>query len=134
MIWNRSDLTAWTSAHFKAKEFECSCGICSRQVADDRLIKLLEDLRVLLNMPIRINSGFRCANKQQQLRNAGYETAVGTSTHEMGQAADLSCDDMAALRVACETIFGKFSIGTAHSFIHVDIRAGGPRRWGYTKS
>jgi uncharacterized protein YcbK (DUF882 family) len=91
-------------------------------------------VRVAFNAPITINSGYRCAVKQEQLRKAGYETAVGISSHELGIAADISAPDMAALGVAVEKVFGPYSIGTANSFYHVDSRPNGPRRWSYKHS
>ncbi len=131
MIWSRSDLATWKSKHFSAKEFECKDGICTRQLADDKLIKMLDEVREMVALPITITSGFRCAKRQDDLRKQGYETATGISSHEMGQAADIACADMTKLKEACEKVFAKYSVGVAKSFIHVDIRTGGPRRWGY---
>lgn len=134
MIWSRSDLATWSSKHFRAKEFECQCGVCQRQALDDKLLSMLEEVRELVGSPVRITSGYRCANRQDALRKQGLETAAGKSSHEEGKAADLACADMAALEKACLQVFAKYSIGTAKAFIHVDIRTGGPRRWGYSKS
>jgi uncharacterized protein YcbK (DUF882 family) len=131
MVWNRSDITTWTSKHFRAKEFECRCGCCARQVLDDKLISMLDEVRDLVGRPVRITSGFRCAKHQDDLRKQGLETAVGKSSHENGQAADLSCPDMAALEKACLQVFAQYSVGVAKAFIHVDVRQGGPRRWRY---
>ena len=133
MIWNRRDVTTWASKHFRAKEFECQCGVCARQVMDDKLIAMLDEVRDLVGLPIKVTSGFRCANRQDALRKQGLETTAGKSSHENGQAADLACADMAALGKACLLVFGKHSVGLGPSFIHVDVRTGGPRRWGYSK-
>jgi uncharacterized protein YcbK (DUF882 family) len=134
MIWSRSDLATWSTKHFKAKEFECHDNVCQRQVCDDKLLSMLEEVRELVGMPLTITSGFRCAKRQDDLRKQGLETATGISSHEMGQAADIACADMTKLREACEQVFAKYSIGVAKVFIHVDVRAGGPRRWSYTRS
>jgi zinc D-Ala-D-Ala carboxypeptidase len=133
MIWGRGDLATWQSKYFRAKEFECQCGVCQRQVLDDKLIAMLDEVRDLVGIPIKINSGFRCAKRQDDLRKQGLETATGKSSHENGQAADIACADMAALEKACLTVFAKHSVGVARTFIHVDVRANGPRRWGYSK-
>jgi uncharacterized protein YcbK (DUF882 family) len=134
MIWSRSDLATWSSKHFRAKEMECHCGCCQRQVCDDKLIAMLEEVRELVGIPITVTSGFRCAKRQDDLRKQGLETAVGKSAHENGQAADITCSDMKALEKACLTVFAQHSVGVAKTFCHVDVRTGGPRRWSYVKS
>ena len=132
MIWNRRDVTTWASKHFRAKEFECQCGVCARQVMDDKLIAMLDEVRELVGLPIKVTSGFRCANRQDALRKQGLETTAGKSSHENGMAADLACADMAALEKACLEVFADRSVGIARTFIHVDTRQGvKPRRWRY---
>lgn len=128
--WHRSQ-GVWKTAHFKAKEAECRCGICSMQMISDDFLLKLEELRQEYGAPIRINSGYRCQLKQDQLRKQGYETAKGISSHTQGIACDVSGSDMAALEAACLKVFANFSVGVAKTFIHVDQRSGGPRRWSY---
>lgn len=127
ITWTRGSGTQLTP-HFHAKEFECSCGICRDQRIDRDLVIKLEDIRQGTGQSMHINSGFRCARKQQMLRDAGYETSVGPSSHESGQAADISSRDIPALLVEAEKKFS--SIGVAHTFLHVDLRPG-KRRWTY---
>lgn len=131
MIWGRSDLTKWSSKYFSAKEMECKCGICHRQVMDDKLIELINYVREEVGVPITITSAFRCERWQQKLRGDGLQTAKGRSTHEMGQAVDLRCSDMEKLKNAIEKHFEPYSIGYAASFYHVDMRPG-KRRWKYS--
>jgi uncharacterized protein YcbK (DUF882 family) len=130
MLWNRA-YGVWRSNHFSPKECECKCGVCTQQRFDDKLLKMLEEVREEVGLPIKITSGFRCARYQEILRNKGYETAVGTSSHEMGMAADIRCDDMLKLETACLRVFANYSLGKSNTFIHLDIRSGGPRRWSY---
>jgi uncharacterized protein YcbK (DUF882 family) len=129
IVFNRRDMTIPLSANFSTKEFLCSCGVCSPHRLDPDLIKRLQRVRDALNMSITVTSGFRCAKRQAQLRKGGLQTAAGTSTHEMGAAADITCSDMDALLVACEKEFK--SIGVANTFLHVDTRVDKVRRWKY---
>jgi uncharacterized protein YcbK (DUF882 family) len=116
--------------HFKLKEFECSCG-CKEQQIDMELIERLNAVREQLKGPIAISSGYRCANKQAQLRAAGYETAKGVSQHELGRAADIVTDlrKHAQLLSILEEEFN--AIGIGKSFYHVDLRDDKHRYWSY---
>jgi uncharacterized protein YcbK (DUF882 family) len=138
-----SNLITWTrgnsrpiATHFNAKEFTCSCGVCTHQRIEGDLIKKLEEVREIYGKPIKITSGFRCAVKQAALRKAGYETAVGISTHEEGKAADITGDDIAQLAAAVKQVFTAY--GIAKTFIHVDLRPphadGTPRTWTYSSA
>lgn len=132
--WNRGQVRP-LSMHFSAKEFNCTCGTCVGQFVDQDLITKLEEVRQIYNGPITITSGFRCKIRQQQLRVEGRETSTGTSTHELGQAADITASDMDRLKVAVDLVFDTF--GVAKSFIHVDLRPKLPnglkRIWYYKK-
>lgn len=130
--WTRhNNAQKMISKHFSYNEMCCKCGLCQIQVSDDQFLALLEELREEYGAPITVNSAYRCANKQAQLRKAGYETAVGISSHEQGKAADITAEDMIKLKAAAFKIFARYSIGLASSFIHLDSRSGGPRRWSY---
>jgi uncharacterized protein (DUF488 family) len=65
--------------HFKASEF--ACRHCGRTLIDERLVRGLEELRIVKNEPITITSGYRCID--HPLSN-GRET----SQHTIGRAAD----------------------------------------------
>lgn len=119
------------STHFKSREFMCPCSDCKETIIDKILVSQLEALRTLLGSSLKITSGYRCANYQEQLRIRGYETAKGISQHELGKAADITdgvtpgieLEDMAR-RV------GFKSVGVGRLFIHVDTRPE-ERRWTY---
>lgn len=120
------------SEHFWAYEFDCSCQKCEKTLVSQELVDLLEKLRELTNYPITITSGCRCAQKQEALRKAGYETATGISSHEKGLAADIVCGAFDGKMLAALAKKAGFkNIGIGRRFIHVDVRAGGPREWGY---
>lgn len=122
------------SDNFHSSEFNCSCDQCSITIVDSSLVEKLELLRSSLGSSLSIHSGYRCAHKQQQLRIQGYDTAVGTSSHERGQAADVGngvtpgheLEDLA--RKA-----GFRAVGTAPTWIHVDTRDDKDRKWSYKK-
>ncbi len=135
LIWRRGQGTQFTP-HFHAREFQCSCGLCSQQHIDDLLLKDLEDVRQETGLSLTITSAFRCSRYQQVLRDKGYETAKGISSHEMGMAVDVvpsphTPENMAKLEASLAKRFP--NIGVSSRFIHVDKRPGGPRRWGYSK-
>lgn len=116
------------SHYFRAREFECHCG-CVEQMIDEELVARLETLRLLLGAPIVVTSGYRCAVKQQQLRDQGHETAVGVSQHELGRAADISSYAMATLTAHAARVFK--ATGAAKTFVHCDLRDDKERRWSY---
>lgn len=124
--WTRG-ATGALSAYFTAKEFTCKCGVCRDQRVSKELIKKLDLVRAAVG-PITITSGFRCGLHQANLTKQGLNTAKN-STHCIGQAADITCGDLAALFTACEAEFK--AIGTAATFLHVDLRADKVRRWSY---
>ncbi len=119
---------------FKTKEFECKC--TNKECIDQRisveLIDRLTKLRLEVNSPIRINSGFRCSKHQEAIRNSGVSTVVAKkSTHELGDAADIS---VSSLIVPVTIPFAEKhfkSIGVANNFLHVDLRDDKVRRWKY---
>jgi uncharacterized protein YcbK (DUF882 family) len=125
------------SDHFNSSEFMCSCDQCNITIIDPKLIVLLEEMRALLGTPIKINAGYRCQHKQDMLRLQGYETAKGTSTHQLGQAVDIESGvslghelEDAARRA------GFKAVGVAATWVHLDTRGqddGRIRRWVYKK-
>jgi hypothetical protein len=118
------------SKDFVTTEFDCPCknAGCQEQRISAAHIEKLQEVRNEVGA-IRINSGYRCALHQEELRQQGYETAKGISTHQLGHASDIKAIDMAALLRACERRFK--AIGVARSFLHVDERSDKVRRWGY---
>ena len=95
---------------------------------DGRLIQALEEFRDRVGMPVRINSGFRCL---VYYRRVG---SPDSSQHPRGDAADIgrlpgmAIDDMIVIADRFEA-FANGGIGRYESFIHVDVRPNGPKRW-----
>ena len=132
-VWTKG-VDEWFNNWFKTKEFQCQCknSDCKEQKISIELIDRLTDIREYTKSPMRINSGFRCTKHQEEIRNSGTSTVVAKkSTHETGDAADISVSSLttAALIPIAEKHFK--SIGTATNFIHVDLRDDKVRRWKY---
>jgi len=130
-IWDRGQRLT-LSNFFLSTEFDCHCGECKRQFINKELVEKLTFIRAMLNIPIRINSGYRCESYQKKLKKQGLETAVGVSQHSLGNAADISPSSLAQmlnLTIMAEKEF--MAIGAGKSFIHVDLRKDKIRRWTY---
>lgn len=72
------------SANFNWQEFDCEDELLLSEI----LIDFLQYVRVKWGKPLKINSGYRSKEKQQQLKEQGYKTAT-FSPHTKGMAADL---------------------------------------------
>jgi uncharacterized protein YcbK (DUF882 family) len=132
-IWNKGD-NFWINNWFKTKEFECKCTNkkCIEQKIAVELITRLTVIREYTKSPMRITSGFRCSEHQQAIRNSGVSTVVAKkSTHEKGDAADISVSSLTSLNLLPIAEKQFKSIGIANNFIHVDLRDDKIRRWKY---
>ena len=122
------------SEHFKAHEFQCQGLFCCGHAApiDQEFIEGLELFRAKVaeflghEVPIRVNSGFRCPT-----HNATIPTASLNSQHTRGRAADIrlipgmTVEEMAATARTIQA-FHAGGIGIYSGFLHLD---NGPRRW-----
>lgn len=119
------------SDHFVSTDFDCKCSVCTTTIIHPLLIERLETLRGLLLRPILITSGYRCKDYQADLASRGYDTAKGTSTHELGEAADIKAGTLFGTDLTIQAENAGFtSIGTGFKWVHVDLRPG-KRRWSY---
>jgi uncharacterized protein YcbK (DUF882 family) len=117
MIYKRNETNLVLTPHFKACEFFCKCGKCEEQIIDDKLVDKLERLRNSLNLPIKLNCGFRCAAHNKMV---GGEV---NSQHLLGKAADISVEFLTLERMKEEAEKVGFNgIGLYDTFIHVDVR------------
>jgi uncharacterized protein YcbK (DUF882 family) len=114
------------SQHFKNEELACHC--CGRNESTQALVDLLEQIRVLVNQPIRVESAYRC-----EAHNAKVGGVPG-SEHTHGIAADISVRGMTAadLYRIVRTIPEIGGIGRADNqgYVHVDLRRI-PAKWCY---
>lgn len=108
------------TAHFRVREFACNDG-SDAILIDEKLVKLLEQIRTWAGDSIRITSAYR---------TAAYNKRVGGATssqHTKGTAADIvvTGKDPAEVAKFAQAI-GAGGVGryTAQKFTHVDTRAG----------
>ena len=103
--------------HFHLREVECQCAQCPETRIDvDHMVRL-ERLRIRLDRPMRITSGYRCP---------AHNAAVGghpSSEHMDGTATDVQVPGVAPDTVADmaeEEGFG--GLGRYDTFTHLDSR------------
>lgn len=109
------------SEHFSSEELMCNCG-CKSTYIEPRLVNALEELRAILNKPIKILSGYRCINHNS-------ESGGGTnSQHLYGKGADITVAGV-SLKALYEAALlvksfeaGGIGIYPDNQFIHVDVR------------
>lgn len=83
--------------YFKRDEFRCKCGgkYCNGFPAEpkEQLVRIADQLRKNLGVPITIVSGLRCPTWNQ------IQGGVADSQHQYGEAADIYCSGISQLRV-----------------------------------
>lgn len=107
--------------NFSRKEFACKDG-CGLDVIDERLVNRLQVIRDILNVPILVHSGCRCAQHNADIGGKHH------SLHLAGKAIDWSVDDLDKFMEAGKLL--KNWSGGYHQYIdffHIDI--GRKRRW-----
>lgn len=86
--------------YFKRDEFRCKCGgkYCNGFPAEpkEQLVRIADQLRKNLGVPITIVSGLRCPTWNQ------IQGGVADSQHQYGEAADIYCSGISQLRVETE--------------------------------
>lgn len=115
------------SEHFSNLELMCKCG-CGNIKIDPKLLTLLERIRIFINKPIIILSGYRCPGN-----NAKTPKASKNSKHCLGQAADIAVNGIDHLTLhkmirewAMDGLLpelgglGKYTDG--RKLVHVDVR------------
>jgi len=116
----------WLSEHFREHEMACPC--CGRYTDNRALLSSLESLRSLCgNVPITATSAYRCE------RWNGVVGGSEQSQHLLGRACDVIVQGLHPLEVAAKAelvpLFSHGGIGIYDTFVHVDVRVGGPARW-----
>lgn len=132
-VWKKGE-ALWMGNWFKTTEFSCQCKNvdCVDQKISVDLINRLTKIRDYVKSPMRINSGYRCSKRQEEIRKSGTSTVVAKkSTHELGNAADISVSSLTASELLKVAEYQFKSIGLARNFIHVDLRDDRVRRWDY---
>jgi len=108
------------TAHFRVREFRCKDGSDEIKI-DDKLPKLLEQIRGYVEAAVEITSAYR---------TVAYNAKVGgasNSQHTKGTAADIITDGRTVAEIAkFAQAIGAGGVGlyTKRNFVHVDVRAG----------
>jgi len=116
------------SGNFTRDEFACKC--CGKNKTKKELITKLQRLRDFINLPIYIESGYRCKKHNS---NVG---GVVNSQHLLGKAADIMVKKnnkwMSGRQiyrlVRKSKLFRNHGVGIYRYFVHLDIR-GKHARW-----
>lgn len=118
------------SENFSREEFACKCG-CGFDTVDSQLLDVLQEVRISLGIPLKINSACRCDEHNDSVGGSV------NSQHLKGRAADIAAvgiptEELAMYVAAVFEAEGiKGGIGLYDSFVHVDTRTNGPARWGF---
>jgi len=110
--------------YFNLYEFECPC--CKRVMLSPDLLRRLNHLRMVINQPIYINSGYRCERENKKVGG------VKGSYHLQGMAADIHVKDYLLydlLMHAQELDFTGIGFYEKENYLHLDIRPGEKRLW-----
>lgn len=108
------------SDHFRVREFRCRDG-SDTILIDDRLIRLLEQIRVWAGNAVTVTSAYRTDSHNRRVGGAA------DSYHVRGQAADIVVAGKTPEAVAkFAQALGAHGVGlyTAQKFVHVDTRTG----------
>ena len=108
--------------YFKYYEFDSPDVDGSGQMMDAEFLQMLDAARELYGKPMKITSGFRTENYNEELKKKGY-AASPKSSHLKGLAADIACTTSAERWDMIDSLIkaGFNRIGIAKTFIHVDI-------------
>lgn len=101
--------------YFKESEFTCKCG-CGETVVSYDLLEMLDEARDFAKTPFVINSGYRCKNHPESIKNP-------KSSHIKGLAVDIKCTDSKKRAIIIDALgyVGFKRFGIADTFIHTDI-------------
>tara|TARA_Y100000310_G_C20571958_1_gene758505 strand:+ start:578 stop:1024 length:447 start_codon:yes stop_codon:yes gene_type:complete len=126
----------WISPHFQSKEFACNCG-CGENEIHQGVVHVLEEIRKVVGVPLRVSSGVRCSSHN---RNVG---GASNSFHQpqengRGYAADftfsasslkLPINILRLYVLASEEVGEQGGVILYPTWVHVDCRGalGHPR-------
>ena len=110
--------------YFSLREFECPC--CRRVMLSPDLLARLNHLRMVINRPVYINSGYRCPEENHKVGGAP------GSYHLLGMAADIHVKDylLSDLLIYAQEIgFNGIGFYEKKDFLHLDVRPGPKHTW-----
>ena len=107
------------SEHFDSSEFACGCG-CGTGTMDPHVIEMLEEVRTLLNKPITITSGIRCADYNEQIGGVQNSAHV-PDNRGICHAVDIHVANSQYRYLITPLLWSRFQrIGFGKRFYHVD--------------
>lgn len=114
--------------HFKREEFDSPDKEGSGSIMDMQFVKLLDNMRQVTNIPMKINSG---------VRTISHNKIVGgkrNSSHLKGVAVDIHCNSSITRQklITAAIRYGIKRIGIGNTFIHIDVDSSkSPSIWLY---
>jgi uncharacterized protein YcbK (DUF882 family) len=110
--------------YFKLSEFACPC--CKRVMLHPMLLNKLVEFRAIIQKPVYITSGYRCAEYNQKVGG------IKSSYHLLGLAADIKIEGVSALdllEIAEMIDFSGIGLYEKKNFLHLDVRPTKLARW-----
>lgn len=93
-----------------------ACACCGRMEMNGAFMRKLDAIRAELGVPLRVTSGFRCAEHNNRVSNTGEG-----GPHTTGRAIDFAADSrLRFLLTRAALAHGMTRIGIARTFIHLD--------------
>ncbi len=120
--------------NFSKSEFDCSCG-CEMPLGVlhnvQKLANQLQELRNVVGSPIKINSGYRCPDY-----NDNVVKGAKNSQHKLGKASDIVIEDMTPQEtfelidlLINEGELLQGGLSAYSTFTHYDVRGNKKARW-----
>jgi uncharacterized protein YcbK (DUF882 family) len=103
-------------------EFKCRCNydFCTATIIDDKLLEAYKNFRKLVNVPLHINSGYRCP-----AHNADEGGSI-KSQHMIGKAIDISLkslDHLSKEEIEHAARVSNFTVVLFYkTAVHLDVR------------
>lgn len=115
------------SKHFHDYEFSCPC--CGKNKVAGELVSKLQQLRDIINKPIRITSGYRCPAENKKVGGSV------NSPHLLGKAADIQVKGMPLYFLAhmAANNISDIRIGIYPNHLHMDIMPPNPSKYWLVK-
>lgn len=115
----------YSTKNFSAEELTCKC--CGEYGMDRKVVDRLQELRNIVNRPLKITSAYRCKNHPAESKKSK------PGTHNQGIAVDIYVANGAERHEIMTTglLLGARGIGIAKTFVHLDWREGTEVCWTY---
>lgn len=131
--------------NFRRDEFACDNGLCDRcggvAPINPKVVATAQAIRDELNarrgitsvadeIKLGINSGFRCKPKNRDVGGAPNSQHLHGNACDIAKPEGVTIDELSDI---AEDILGPMggAIGLYDTFIHIDIRYNGPKRWDF---